>query len=107
MLSKILKPANTTRLLFFAFVIAPLMGFWVMQKVKSQNGTASLNPTDSKVKQRQMPLIVNETSSLQVVKAEITSEGFSQFWGCAQSGLTLAEIDQKLNEMRNEWERDF
>lgn len=32
---------------------------------------------------------------------------FNRFYGAAKTGLTMDEIDTQLNEMRQEWERDF
>lgn len=32
---------------------------------------------------------------------------FDQFYGKAQSGLSLEQLDKKLNDLRNEWTRDF
>ncbi len=31
---------------------------------------------------------------------------FNRFYGAAKSGMTIEEIDIKLKELRNEWERD-
>ena len=31
----------------------------------------------------------------------------SQYWGCLSTKQTIEEIDQQLDEMRNEWERDI
>jgi predicted rRNA methylase YqxC with S4 and FtsJ domains len=30
----------------------------------------------------------------------------SKYWGCLSNKQTIEEIDQQLNEMRSEWERD-
>lgn len=32
---------------------------------------------------------------------------FSKYWGSIQTGLTVEDIDSKLNEIRGEWDRDF
>jgi hypothetical protein len=45
--------------------------------------------------------IVNTTIS----KNEITF--FDQFYGKTNSGMTIEQIDNQLNSLRNEWERDI
>lgn len=32
---------------------------------------------------------------------------FDKFYGSVKSGMTLEQIDQHLNELRKEWERDI
>jgi hypothetical protein len=32
---------------------------------------------------------------------------FSKYWGSLRTGLTADEIDDKLRQMRNQWDRDF
>ena len=32
---------------------------------------------------------------------------FDQFYGRATSGMPIEELDKKLNDLRNEWTRDF
>ncbi len=57
------------------------------------------------VRVREEPKI--EVFAMPVATPEKPKTDFSQYWGCLQTGLTLDEIDQKLNEMREEWTRDF
>ena len=32
---------------------------------------------------------------------------FEQFYGRAKSGMPIEQLDEKLNDLRNEWTRDF
>lgn len=32
---------------------------------------------------------------------------FSKYWGSIRTGLTADEIDDKLRQMRSQWDRDF
>lgn len=38
---------------------------------------------------------------------EKPKKDFMQYYGTLNTGLTLDEIDEKINQMRSEWDRDF
>lgn len=37
--------------------------------------------------------------------ATVHKKDFSKYWGCMRTKVSMAEIDQRLNDMRNQWER--
>ena len=49
--------------------------------------------------------ILNTTSPSVPAKPELSF--FDRFYGSTKSGMTIEQIDNQLNELRNEWERDI
>ena len=50
-------------------------------------------------------IIGNSLSKTQIEEKEVSR--FDKFYGSAKTGLSNDELDEQLNILRNEWERDF
>jgi hypothetical protein len=56
---------------------------------------------------------LNFVKKVEVISEEITETNppspsrFARFYGAAKTGLSIEELDQKINKIRNEWERDI
>ena len=48
-----------------------------------------------------------KTKSDALIGGQKPKKDFSKYWGSIHTGLTVDKIDDKLRQMRNEWERDF
>lgn len=42
-----------------------------------------------------------------IIPGQKPKKDFSKYWGSIQTGLSMDEIDHKIQQMRSEWDRDF
>ena len=56
---------------------------------------------------REVELIILPTESLPQKVEESQTNYYSKFYGSIKSGLTQEEIDKKLKDLRDEWNRDI
>ena len=51
--------------------------------------------------------LLQKFQAIQIIeKQKAEKQDMAQFYGCLSSKQSPQEIDNQLNEMRNEWERD-
>jgi hypothetical protein len=56
---------------------------------------------------------LNFVKKIEVISEDITTpeqptkSRFNRFYGAAKTGLTSEQLEEKINEMRDEWERDI
>ncbi len=56
---------------------------------------------------------LNFIKKVEVISEEITESNslapsrFARFYGAAKTGLSTEELDQKINAIRSEWEKDI
>jgi len=76
-----------------------------------KNGTSKISPQDPQVAVPNMETIQliaqkEEGDIIPVPPDRKPHWDFNRFYGAAKTGMSIEQIDAKLNELRSEWERD-